>query len=256
MALRLHRKVLTFLLLFWSVVYCWYFWQMKAHGVPDSVMESDSRVTVTRSEGRIDFEPVRDRGGARLLFHPGAMVSPIAYTPLAREVALAGYPVTIVQLPWRMAPLGSHKATVVQRTRAVIAEAQDRPWVIGGHSLGARFAAEFAGAHEEELCGLLLVGSSHPRRIDLSHLKIDVTKIYGTNDGLASEAEVKQFGVNLPDATHWQRVEGGNHSQFAWYGYQLGAGKASISRLLQHRITLQETLQVLRRVSAGRCGGR
>lgn len=80
---------------------------------------------------------------------------------------------------------------------------------------------------------------------------MDVTKIYGTEDGLASEAEVKLFAGNLPPNTHFVRIEGGNHSQFGWYGWQFMAGTPTISQEDQHQQTVAAVLEQLHRLQIG-----
>ncbi|MBA3890466.1 MAG: hypothetical protein H0X64_08040 [Gemmatimonadaceae bacterium] len=42
----------------------------------------------------------------------------------------------------------------------------------------------------------------------------------GTRDGLASPAEVRGNAGLLPAHTRWIWIEGGNHFQFGWYGFQ------------------------------------
>ena len=54
-----------------------------------------------------------------------------------------------------------------------------------------------------------------------------------------------------PDAT-WHRIEGGNHSQFGWYGTQLGDGTARITREQQHTQVLAAVLELLARVEDAR----
>ncbi len=111
-------------------------------------------------------------------------------------------------------------------------------------------AATFARDHDSDLAGLLLIGTSHPREDDLSTLELDVTKVYGSEDGLASEEEIRQYAVNLPEATNWTRIEGGNHAQFGWYGWQLGDGSAKITRTAQQAATVRAVLDQLRRIEA------
>ncbi|HEY1016388.1 MAG TPA: alpha/beta hydrolase, partial [Herpetosiphonaceae bacterium] len=80
--------------------------------------------------------------------------------------------------------------------------------------------------------GLALIGTSHPKAPagDLAGSGRQVTVIYATDDGLASPPEVLAAAAYLPPDTRWVRIEGGNHSQFGWYGFQLGDHRASISR--------------------------
>jgi dienelactone hydrolase len=228
------------------------FWNMQAR-VDESVLTSTDDVTISASPGQTAFVPSADTMGTGLVFYPGALVDPDAYAPMARAVAEAGYPAVIVETPYRLAPFERHRADLFGRTRALIeADSVGRVWVVGGHSKGGKLAALFARENASLLGGLMLVGTSHPRRHDLSALRLDVTKVFGSEDGLASEAEVRQFAPNLPPSTHWERVEGGNHRQFGSYGWQLGDGEARISRDEQQRRLRDAALRQLDRVRVRR----
>lgn len=96
---------------------------------------------------------------------------------------------------------------------------------------------------------MVLIGTSHPRDVDLSALQIPVTKIVGTRDGLASPAEVEENRRKLPPSTRWVWAEGGNHSQFGWYGFQPLDRFATISRSAQHAIMIDAVLDALRRAA-------
>ena len=75
-----------------------------------------------------------------------------------------------------------------------------------------------------------------------------MTKIYATNDGLASTGEVEANAQYLPDDTKWVLIEGGNHSQFGYYGSQLGDNAATISREQQQELTSEAILSALRSI--------
>ena len=123
-------------------------------------------------------------------------------------------------------------------------------WVVGGHSRGAAIASRFAVLHGSSFDGLILIGTSHPKEatFDLSNSTLTVTKIYAANDGLASVSEVEANAVYLPDNTTWTLIEGGNHSQFGYYGSQLGDNAATISREQQQEITFEAILAALNEV--------
>ena len=121
-------------------------------------------------------------------------------------------------------------------------------WVVAGHSRGAVVATNFAAASPAGLAGLVIIGSSHPRDVSLSGLTIPVTKIVGTRDGLASPDEVRENQHLLPASTHWVWIEGGNHSQFGWYGFQPGDRFARITRGQQHTAMIDAVLAALRQV--------
>lgn len=253
------KRIRLALAVFWLAVVAWLFLNMQARGVDASVLKSGPVVTVSTTSATLTFTPTANTAATGLLFYSGALVDPEAYAPMARDIAEAGFEVIVVKPPFRLAPFERHREELFRRTRELIQATDDRvagggvaggrrEWVIGGHSKGGALAAAFARDHESDVAGLLLVGTSHPREDDLSGLGLDVTKIYGSEDGLASEAEVLQFAPNLPDSTHFVRIEGGNHAQFGWYGWQLGGGRAGISRSEQHAMTVRSILDQLRRI--------
>jgi pimeloyl-ACP methyl ester carboxylesterase len=106
-------------------------------------------------------------------------------------------------------------------------------------------ATNIAHASAAELAGLILIGTSHPRDVSLAEIRIPVTKIIGTRDGLASVEEVEQNRHLLPPQTRWVRIEGGNHSQFGWYGFQPGDSRATISAEQQRKSMLDAVLETL-----------
>ena len=248
MATSVRTRIRTGLAVFWLSVLAFVVANLQARGVAPSVWVGGATVEVEVSPEALVFAPVPDTAAAALVFYPGGLVDPAAYAPLARGVAEAGYRATILTLPFRQAPLERHRTRLFERTRAAL-EADGRAVVVGGHSRGGALAAQFARRHPEALAGLLLVGTSHPREHDLSALDLDVTKVFGSEDGLASEAEVRQFAPNLPASTDWVRVEGGDHAQFGWYGWQLGSGRARISREQQQAETVRAVLGQLARVA-------
>ena len=160
------------------------------------------------------------------------------------------YPVTLIELPRRGAFGGADSPELASRIRSAI-PAGGTPIIIGGHSRGAVVASQLAAGSPELLAGLVIIGSSHPRDHDLSALRIPVVKIVGTRDGLASPAEVRQNATLLPAHTRWIWVEGGNHSQFGWYGFQPMDRWPRIDASAQRAMMIQGTLELLATVAAG-----
>lgn len=251
MAASKRRRIFhLFLAGFWSVVIGWMFWNMQARNLPEGSLESDERVTVTRTGDEIRFTPAVDSMSTGLIFYPGALADPEAYAPFSRRIAEAGFEVLILELPFRTAPFDRHRKDLAERSLAVT-DSRHGPerWIVGGHSKGGKLAAEFAGSHRSHVAGLLLMGTSHPRERDLTDLQIPVTKIYASEDGLASVEEVRGFAVNLPEHTDFVLIDGGNHAGFGFYGRQIGDGSARISRSEQLDRSVEATLDLLRRVT-------
>jgi pimeloyl-ACP methyl ester carboxylesterase len=148
----------------------------------------------------------------------------------------------------RTASFGSQEADLMADTQALMLMNNGvQNWFVAGHSRGAAIAASFAHQYGDALAGLILIGTSHPKdaAFSLAEVTFPVTKIYATNDGLASVGEVEDNAVFLPPHTHWVEITGGNHAQFGYYGSQLGDGRADISREQQQALTVAAILEAL-----------
>lgn len=223
-------------------------WNLLAYrtwGVRPEVLRSDGSVEVRETERAYEFLARRDAAPVGVVLFPGALVDPRAYAPLARRLAEAGFTTAIVRVPYRGAFSLADAGEVAGRAVRIMEDLPPSRWLVSGHSKGVDFACRFARRHPERTAALLLMGSSHPRELDLSGLSIPVTKIVATRDGLASPERVRRFAHNLPAATRWVRIEGGNHSQFAYYGYQPGDRWARISREEQQAVVTAEFLRLL-----------
>ena len=242
-----------FLVIFWGSVAIWMFLQMQATGFDESILKTSSSVRVEHTSDFIRFIPntLTDKTNDSIsyptvIFYPGALVQAEAYAPFARELAENGFPVIIQKTPFRMAFTDGLEQKVFDTTQALFSEYSDSvKWVLAGHSKGGAMASNFAKVHSNQISGLILIGTSHPRRISLTDLTIPVTKIYGNKDKLASTEEIDEFSVNLPSHTNYVLVEGGNHSQFGYYGTQLGSGTATITPEEQQRQLLEASIQLL-----------
>ena len=222
----------------------------RARGFDKLILESDTKVTVAETSRFISFRPNASSQPVGLIFFPGGMVQPEAYAPMSRTIAEHGYTVFIVKLPFGSAPLKSQEADVINQALEIISSNTSiQHWFVGGHSRGAAIASRFAYKHGEAFDGLVLIGTSHPKEaaFDLSNSTLAVTKIYATNDGLASMAEVEANAIYLPANTTWVLIEGGNHSQFGYFGKLLFDNPATLSREQQQKLTIEAILSALSR---------
>jgi len=235
----------TAVFVIWSVI------AYRASSQARMAVHSDSTVSVRHADGMWHFEPTGRAESTDLLFIPGALVDPKAYAPLARAAARNGYGAMIVEVPRRGAFGGADSPELDRRIAAVLAlHGDSQRIVVAGHSRGAVIASRIAFTHAAAVDGLVLIGTSHPRDQDLSSLTIPVTKIVGTRDGLASPAEVRDNADLLPPQTRWIWIEGGNHSQFGWYGFQPLDRLAQIDAGEQRRIMTRGVLDMLQAVDS------
>ena len=202
-----------------------------------TALVSDARVTVTAADTYWAFAP-RTPAAAGLIFFPGALVDPLAYAPLVHAVADAGYAAVLIQVPRRGALGGAEGPEVFDRARTAAARSPTiRRWVVAGHSRGGVIACYLVREGFPGLAGAVLIGTSHPRDFSLAAATIPITRVYGTRDTVADVDKLERTRVNLPPATRIVRIDGGNHSQFGYYGFQPGDWPATISRDAQQAIT-------------------
>ena len=206
---------------------------------------TDSLVSVSAGDGLWSFAPAYPREPTvRVLFLSGALVDPEAYAPLLHALAAHGYPGYLLALPWRGAFGRADGEDFLEHVRSVV-DTIPGAWVIAGHSRGAKIAALLVRQPTPRMIGLILLGSTHPRDFSLADTRLAVTKIYGTADGVAPAAKVLANASLLPVGTRWIPIEGGNHNQFGYYGFQPGDSWASISRADQQAATLGAMLLAL-----------
>lgn len=245
-------------LTFTAVFVTWSLVAYRASADAREATRSDSAVTVAHGGGVWRFVPAAGAPGrsTAFLFFPGALVDPRAYAPLARAAARAGFPSFIVELPRRGAFGGADDPDLDARARAVVAELDDSARVVvGGHSRGAVVASRLVSQPVARLGGLVLIGTSHPRDVNLSALEVPVIKIASTRDGLATPDEVRQNAAMLPGHTRWIWIEGGNHSRFGWYGFQPGDRLATIPASAQRQRMIDAVLATLHAVETRRPSG-
>lgn len=191
-----------------------------------AALRSGPDVTVT-TDPWLTFTPQSQTPTTGVILYPGGPVPPQAYAPLARALAQAGYLVVLPDVVLNLAVLSPNVATAV-----IDAHPEIDQWVIGGHSLGGSMAAAYAHAHPGAVDGLVLLGAYPDKRDDLSQTDLPVLSIYGTLDGLTTVDEIEATRSLLPPTTRFVPIEGGNHTQFGWYGrgLQPGDNPATISR--------------------------
>lgn len=223
-------------------------WTFQATGLPPGTWSNDDLVRVDVSPKSYRFTPRRPQGGRpQVVLLPGGLADPAAYAPLCRNVAARGFACHVFRAAWRMP----------QNDLASLAEtfpfAEER-YVVGGHSQGGKAAAQFASEDRRPVHGLFLLGTSHPRDVDLSDRDLPTLKIYAEHDGLASVAEVLATRDRMPTNHQLVLVEGGNHSQFGYLGTLIGDGRATRSLEAQQQDTVDALVEFLQSVSAGRPG--
>jgi hypothetical protein len=234
------RIFMSIWLLFVLCVNIWYWHSFRAKGVSANVFQSDGRVAVEVTTDLMTFTP-NDGYSKVFLFYPGAFVDPKAYAPLCRTIAAQGYKSILIKMPWRVALWGYNKP----KQLGLCADTS-KQYILAGHSQGGRMAAQFVYENPGVIDKLILMATTHPREIDLSKCHIEIMKLYASEDGVASTRDVDANRSKLPATARFFLIEGGNHSQFGYYGFQLGDNRASLSRMEQQTIIAENILAFIR----------
>lgn len=204
-----------------------------------AALRSDAAVQVT-TEPWLTFTPTDAQPTTGFIIYPGGRVDARSYAPFARAIAERGYLAVIAPMPFNLAVFKPGAADAV-----IAAHPEIEHWAIGGHSLGGAMAANFIYTDPDAVEGLVLWAAYPAGGNSLADSEVAVASIYGTRDGLATQAEVDASRPLLPADTRFVPIEGGNHAQMGWYGPQGGDGAASISREAQQAQVVDATVALL-----------
>lgn len=202
----------------------------KAMPEVKNVLISNDKEEYTSSPW-IEFTSKASSVNKGIIIYPGGKVDPNAYAPLAKNLSEAGFKIVIVPMPFNLAMFSPNKAEEVIAKYANI-----KDWYIAGHSLGGVFASQYAYNNQDKIKGLILLASYPQDKNNLSSSNMKVLSIYGTKDGFVTQNKIDASKKLLPKDTKWLPINGGNHSQMGWYGFQKGDNKADITREDQQKI--------------------
>jgi len=201
------RKIIRIVWFSFAAIFIlWNWYTFQARSLPENTFITNEKVKVVETKDQIVFDALNSSKTLDIIFFPGGLTDPNAYGPLCRQLALAGCTCHLIKMSLRLAQRDYKKISTMF-------DLASGHYVIGGHSQGGKMAAQFVYENPGLMKGLFLLGTSHPRDIDLSNKNIPTMKLYAEHDGLASVAEVLENKPKLPMDTQLLFIKGGNH----WY---------------------------------------
>lgn len=227
--------------IWFSLVIMFFIWNwntFQSHHLPANTFLNNSLVTVIETDDQIIFESKTPKSNLEVIFFQGGLTDPKAYAPLCRNIAENGFTCHLIKMDWRLPQYDYQK----------VAKLMDLPngsYIIGGHSQGGKMAAQMVYENPNLFKGLFLLGTSHPRDIDLSNQQIPCIKLYAENDGLASVEEVLENKNKLPKNSELILIDGGNHSQFGYLGQLLMDSSPDISLEEQQKQTSKNLIEFM-----------
>lgn len=237
------RKI--FRTVWFSLVLIFFVWNwstFQAHNLPMDTFTNSNIVNVIENDDQITFKSNTNNSQIEIIFFQGGLTDPTAYAPLCRKLAENGFTCHLIKMDWRLPQY--HYQKVIE-----LFDLTNVNFVIGGHSQGAKMAAQLVFENPDVFKGLFLIGTSHPRDIDMSNQNISCIKLYAEKDGLASVDEVLENRSRLPRNTKLLLIKGGNHSQFGYLGKLLMDNSADISLEEQQQQTLDYLVAFLNEIS-------
>ncbi|MCD4699013.1 MAG: alpha/beta hydrolase [Phycisphaerae bacterium] len=242
----LKRSILVFVFVILGALIWGIQWATYARPpLPEAInaLESNDLVTITQ-EPWLTFSPGQNMSNTGFIFYPGGRVDPRAYGSLMNAIASEGYLVIVPEMPINMAIFNPNIADEIIANFPNIDH-----WVIGGHSVGAVAAAQYTDKHPEIIDGLAIWASYPADSTDISDLDIPVISINGSREVRVNDTSIGERKHLLPEGTLYIRIEGGDHHQFGSYEINPEDHLATTSRVSQHEQIIQETLDLLEKVS-------
>jgi hypothetical protein len=221
----------------------WFFSPQPLLPEATAALASSPGATFSEESTGLTYTPTAGPASTGLILYPGAKVPAAGYAPTAQAIAEKGYLVVVVPMPLNFAIFDVGAAD-----RVIAAHPDITRWAIGGHSLGGAMAAQYAADHAEAIAGLALCGAYSAA--DLSASGLAASSVYGSLDAAAPKIEDPATKALLPDATAYERIEGGNHEQCGWYTGQPNDPPATISREEQQERIVAAWVSLLAGVAA------
>ncbi|KAF2956906.1 alpha/beta fold hydrolase [Marinitoga sp. 38H-ov] len=210
----------------------------ESENIVQNFLVSNEKINVIIKDNIINFQP-KIKKEIGIIFYPGGLVSPEAYAPLCFNLSKEGYDVFLIKMPLNLAVFNINAA------KKIIDKVNYKNWLIIGHSLGGAMASKFIYDNPDLISGLILLASYPAETNNLSNYNIKVLSIYGELDGLATKEKIEKYKLLLPKNTKYIMINGGNHSNFGYYGFQKGDNKSTITKEKQQKIILKEILSFL-----------
>ncbi|WP_071130696.1 alpha/beta hydrolase [Enterococcus timonensis] len=190
-----------------------------------------SAASAKENNDALYFPPASTSEKPMILFYSGALVTEKSYSIWAEQLAQAGYPVYLLQLPMHLAIFSPNAA------KKIVEKNPSQDYIIGGHSLGGVMASRFAAqTSDSQLKGIFYLASYPDEKGSLADKNLSALSVTATNDEVLNQKTWQESQKFLPADTTLIEIRGGNHAGFGSYGKQKGDGTAAISNNQQQEM--------------------
>lgn len=209
---------------------------MDGHPLPETEQFlSDADYSVTRGDdGSFVFWPASPNRRGVVIMH-GALIRPQSYANTAAFFARRGYTVFLPYGGWLRLPISA-----VDDAAGQLAEFEVDEWYFIGHSMGGMAALDLLRLGAARVRAVALWGSGMP--FDYTDAAVPLLFLWGSDDGILTAGRLESVKANLPDATRYITVEGGNHRNFAMYSHQFFDNEGTLDWREQVMLANEQTL--------------
>ncbi|MDE5415129.1 alpha/beta hydrolase [Alkalihalobacterium chitinilyticum] len=216
------------------------FINLNTYNPMEKALESMKRPNVVVENNTIIFNP-EEPPIANVVFYQGGLVKTEAYAVLGQSLAQEGIRVFMPQMFLNLAITNTGAFENIRQTYE-----NGQKWFIGGHSLGGASASIYTANNVNNIDGIFFLGSYPSASSVLAEKPLKVLSVHATNDQILNYEKYIETKDILPTDTVFLEIEGGNHSNFGYYGLQRGDGKSNISREVQHDLVVEAIVQMIK----------
>jgi len=206
----------------------------KADDIVNDYLKSGDAVKVSNNNGTYFFDGYGEDNA--IIFYPGGKVENKAYAPLLYNLAKNGIDCFLIDMPFKLAIFNVNAAD------SIVDNYTYKNWYMMGHSLGG-VAVSMYTEKSKDIKGIIMLAAYPNNKIKDD---IRLLSIYGSQDGVLNLKKYNDSKNNWNKESYEIIIEGGNHSNFGYYGFQKGDKEPKVTREEQQKRTLNEIIKFVK----------
>lgn len=205
----------------------------------ESAIANYTKLTKENKDGYTKFFPQIPSNNKGIILYTGAKIPSKSYTYLAQAFTQQGYTVFFSDFFLNYAFFN------IDLAQKIINENEEiHTFALSGHSLGGAMVGKFLSQKQNPKITHVIFLASYS--IDnIASIPQSVLSLSAERDGNTTHEKIAENKVNLPSATQFIEIAGGNHRYFADYTYQKGDLEATISSDIQQAEIIRMMSQFL-----------
>ena len=229
---KLKIGIVLFLILFFGGLFVYAQFYYHAEKTATDYLNGTDDVNVVKISNGLFLDGYGNN--TTIIFYPGAKVEYTSYLPLFTNLASRGIDCYLVEMPFNLAFFGINSAD------NIIKNSSYDHYFMAGHSLGGAMASSYVNSTHNNISGLIYLSSHSPKEIH-----VPVLSIRGTNDGVINLTSYDNAKSLMKSNFTEVIINGGNHAQFGYYGFQSGDNQANITPESQQNQTAEAIIKFI-----------